>query len=112
MTLRRTATYHEYLDDRGQRFVVRLNEGLAAGVVQFGPISERIEWRKEWGRYHPQHNATAERLVAEFERRRQPEERVNEALQAAARQPAAVKRPQRASGDRQLPASDRLEVAP
>jgi hypothetical protein len=105
--LKRTATYHEYLDDRGQRFVVRLCEGMSAGVVQFGPLSERIEWRREWGRYHPQHNSTAERLVAEFERRRSPVDRVNEELLAASQRPAAGKR--RRQDDRQLPTSDRKE---
>lgn len=104
--LKRTATYHEFLDDRGQRYVVRLCEGLAAGVVQLGPVSERIEWRREWGRYHPQHNATAERLVEEFDRRRQPCERINELLFAASRQPA-VERNFRQGCDRQLPVADR-----
>jgi len=104
--LKRTATYHEYLDDRGQRFVVRLCEGMAAGVVHFGPTSVRIEWRREWGRYHPQHNATAERLVAEFERRRVPSDRVNDELLAASQRPAAKRK---ARDDRQLPASDRKE---
>lgn len=111
MTLKRTATYHEYLDDRGQRFVVRLCEGMAAGVVQFGPLSARIEWRKEWGRYYPQHNKTAERLVEEFERRRVPGDQINNEFLAASRQPAAnsshgKRHPQR-TDDRQLPAGDR-----
>jgi hypothetical protein len=105
--LKRTASYHEYLDDRGQRFIVRLCEGMTAGVVQFGPISERIEWRREWGRYHPQHTATAERLVAEFERRRDPIEQINEKLALAGRQPAAAKRKRVDQHERQLPVADR-----
>lgn len=112
-----TAHYREFLDDRGQRYVVRLCEGMAVGVVQLGPVSERIEWRREWGRYHPQHNATAERLVAEFDRRlslqREPRERINDLLFAASRQPAAARHVRHAPtgpaqlSDRQLPVSDR-----
>jgi len=106
--LKRTATYHEFLDERGQRFVVRLCEGMTAGVVQFGPLSERIEWRREWGRYHPQHTATAERLVAEFERRREPEEQVNRQLaEVAGRQPAAARVNRPKNQDQQLPVADR-----
>lgn len=107
--LKRVATYHELLDDRGRRFVVRLCDGMQAGVVTTALAEERIAWDAAWGRYQPLCIATAERLVAEFERRQgrlQGVERVNEKLFAASRQPAASKHHHH-SDDRQLPAGDR-----
>jgi hypothetical protein len=113
MPLQHTATYDEFLDDRGRRYVVRLCIGMRAAVMQLGPTSVRIDWRKEWGRYEPRRHreATAERLIQEFERRQEPAEQVNELLAAAGRQPAKARlengHHHDDSHDRQLPVADR-----
>lgn len=103
--LKRTATFHEFLDDTGRRWVVRLAHGMAVGVVETALARERIEWRREWGVYRPLSEGTAERLVDEFCRKqakRQPIERINGELLHPSRRDACA-----CSDDRQLPAGDR-----
>jgi hypothetical protein len=110
--LKRTATYHEFLDDRGRRFVVRLCEGMAVGIVAFGPLTDRFEWRRDWGRYSPLSTITAERLVAEFCRKHLRDDVLDainaELLATRSQEPVASSRDAcRCAGDRQLPAGDR-----
>jgi hypothetical protein len=108
MALKRTATFHEFLDEAGRRFLVRLNTGMQIGTVETGLASERIEWQRDWGRYAPLSEMTAERLVEEFCRRqeqRQPIERINAELMHPGRQPRAAEPCM--CGDRQLPLGDR-----
>lgn len=109
MKLKRTATYFEFLDERGTRYVVRLNVGMRAGLVVMGPREESIEWRHEWGRYLPQSEATAETLVEEF-CRRQLQRRPLELANAELLHPARKTRPIACacSDDHQLPIGDRV----
>jgi hypothetical protein len=102
------AHYFEGLDERGRRFVVRPCVGSAAAVVAGYGVEELIRWRPEWGRYRPQSTDTADRLVAEFLRRRRGHpDRVNGELQQLAREPVPVRPPQPDAHERQLPAGDR-----
>jgi hypothetical protein len=115
--LKRTATYHEFLDDTGRRFVVRLASGMQVATVETALGRERIEWQKAWGRYSPLSEETAAKVVEEFcrrQQRRQPMERANAELL----HPAAPKsgltftrnhtvRPAARAGDHQLPPGDR-----
>lgn len=111
--LKRTATYHEFLDDTGRRFVVRLASGMQVAVVETALGKERIEWRTEWGHYSPLSEQTAARVVEEFlslQKRRQPYERLNAELLHPTRQittTASTAARVRPAGDRQLPAGDR-----
>lgn len=105
--LNRTAHLHEFLDDTGRRYLVRLNVGMRMGVVQCGPLCERIEWRGEWGVYRPNSDATAERIVAEFVARQArlgSLEPINDELAAIAG-PQPKRKPD--VHERQLPVSDR-----
>lgn len=108
-----TAHYREFLDERGRRYVVRLSVGMRAGVVIFGPREESIEWRREWGAYRPQSEASARVLVEEFCRRQlSPIERANDELLAASRggpfERRQTAKPCACADDRQLPAGDRV----
>jgi hypothetical protein len=116
--LKRTATYHEFLDDTGRRFVVRLASGMQVGVVETALGRERVEWQKEWGRYSPLSEETAARVVEEFcrrQQRREPMERANaELLHPPAPKSGltftrnhTVRPAARAGEDRQLPKGDR-----
>jgi hypothetical protein len=105
LKLKRTAVYHEFLDERGRRYVVRLNVGMHAGQVVMGPREESIEWRPEWGLYRPHSEATAEALVEEFWRRQSPLERVNAELLHPGR--PKHREPCVCADDRQLPKGDR-----
>lgn len=115
--LKRTATYHEFLDDTGRRFVVRLASGMHVGVVETALGKERIEWKPEWGHYSPLSEQTAARVVEEFCRRqahRQPMERLNaELLHPTPPKSGLIQTknytvtPAAARIDRQLPPGDR-----
>ncbi len=111
MPSRKLAVLHEYIDDRGRRYVVRACVGMRAGVVQTALGDERIDWREEWGAYHPNADATAERLFAEYERRqafrqRGNPDRVNAELQEAAASKTSKPIHQPDSHERQLPTGD------
>lgn len=114
--LKRTATYHEFLDDMGRRFVVRLASGMHVGVVETALGKERIEWKPEWGHYSPLSEQTAARVVEEFCRRqtnRQPMERLNAELLHPNPHASSVTVTRNymvataSRGDRQLPPGDR-----
>lgn len=110
--LKRTATFHEFLDDTGRRFVVRLASGMQVAVVETALGKERIEWRTEWGHYSPLSEQTAARVVEEFlsrQQRRQPFEKANAELLhiSAARVPVATAARTRPAANRQLPPGDR-----
>jgi hypothetical protein len=116
--LKRISTFHEFLDDTGRRFVVRLASAMQVATVETALGRERIEWQKAWGRYSPLSEDTAAKAVEEFcrrQQRHQPMERANaELLHPPAPKSGltftrnhTVRPAARAGEERQLPKGDR-----